>query len=178
MNYKIISKMCCKIMSIYTFIKFITAFQSYFYMFYQNSQTQIEQNSILFFLPIFLGLFLSIILWVFADKISGYIIKEPINYSNNIKVDYVELQAIAFSVVGIAVLVNSIPRIVSLGINIKTILSNDIANWNMLLRTSISQMIGYVIKSFFGLWLLLGAHGIIGLVKTLRTAGVKGPDEE
>ncbi|SKC81938.1 hypothetical protein [Maledivibacter halophilus] len=179
MNYKVISKMSCKIISIYMFFKFITAFQSFFYVFYPNSQAQIEQNSVFFFLPFIISLFLSIILWVFADKISSYMVKEPTNSSNNVKVDYIELQAIAFSVVGITVLVNSIPQIIRLGIDMKTIVSNDIiANWDMLLRTTKSQMIGYIIKTILGLWLLFGSNGIVGLVKTLRTAGVKGPNDE
>lgn len=178
MNYKVISKMSCKIISIYMFFKFITAFQSFFYVFYQYSQAQIKQNSVLFFLPFILSLFLSIIFWVFADEISSYMVKEPIDSSNNVKIDYVALQSMAFSVVGITVLVNSIPQIIRLGIDMKTIVSNDIANWDMLLKTTKSQMIGYIIKIILGLCLLLGSSGIVGLVNTLRTAGTKGPNKE
>lgn len=179
MNYKAISKISCKIISIYSFAKFIMFFQRFFYhIFYQNRLIQIEQNSVLLSLPFFLLLFLSIILWVYADKISSFMVKKPINSSNTISLDYVELQAIAFSVVGVIMLINSIPEIISLGINIKLLVSEDIANIEMLLIMDKIKIIGYVIKTILGLWLLLGSSGIVGLIKTLRTIGVKGSDEE
>ena len=183
MNYKAISKISCKIISIYTFAQFIMFFQRFYYhIFYQNKLlnqiNQTEQNSVLLSLPFFLLLFTSIILWVYADKISSFMVKKPMNPSNTVSLDYVELQAIAYSVVGVIMLINSIPEIVSLGINIKLLVSEDIANMEMLLIMDKIKIIGYVIKTILGLWLLLGSSGIVGLIKTLRTTGLKGSDEE
>lgn len=176
MNYRILSKMSCRIISIYAFVKFIMFFQSYFYVFYQNSRNQIEQNNVLMFLPFFSLLFLSIILWVYADKISQFMVKESENSRDIVKLDYVKLQAISFSVVGVVILTNSIPEIIKTVLNIKLLISKQLVD--RVLITYKTQMIGYGIKIIMGLWLLFGASGIVGLIKTLRTVGVEGPDEK
>lgn len=183
MNYKAISKISCKIISIYTFAQFIIFFQRFYYqIFYQNKllsqTTETEQNSVLLSLPFLLLLFTSIILWIYADKISDYMVRKPISSSNTASLDYVELQAIAFSVVGVIMLINSIPEIISIGIHMKQLVSQeDIANMKMLLITYRVQIIGYAIKIVLGLWLLLGARGIVGIIKNSRTVREKEENE-
>jgi len=113
-------------------------------------------NVLSFIVPILFGF----ALWFFASKLTQRIFPESQLISNNISAT--EFQSVAFSVVGLTLLVFSIEDFVWAVAYISDFGPN----------TPTSQKIAgstiFTLKLAIGIWLLLGSTGIVGFIRKLR----------
>lgn len=108
-----------------------------------------------------------ILLWVFSDAIASKIVSDD-TINDDISLNYSKIQKVAFSVVGIIILINAVPSITR---NIWDIIrlsntSPDIDKADMLKPTV--DIVENAIKAIMGIWLLLGSKGIVNLIRKAR----------
>jgi len=110
-----LAKLLVRIISIYTFTKAIIAIGNVVALIIPQSgriETQsidLSQNFILVYVMNFLVLMvLAIILWILTDKIVSLIIEKDVQDSINLNIGYEQLMLIAFTVMGILIITNSI----------------------------------------------------------------------
>ncbi|RXJ04536.1 hypothetical protein DS745_03900 [Anaerobacillus alkaliphilus] len=172
MNHSFIANLSLKILAVYTVIlaiknlpMFISNMQSILFM--RNSG--MDENSLLFLLggiPFLTLAFVGILLWVYAEKISSFILREH-NF-NELEAKEKKLQITLFSVVGLLVLVQTLPQWFNLipGLIFLTekyrmsVATNEIHTY--------TYLIGLLLQVSIGLYLFLGARGLVGVLRVLR----------
>ncbi|HHT62851.1 MAG: hypothetical protein ACOX4H_12095 [Bacillota bacterium] len=75
------------------------------------------------------------------------------------------MKIIAFSVVGLVILVNTLPLLVTAVMRSILIYSWEVGD--------IINIGSYVLKILLSMWLLLGSRGVVGLIRSARTAGLR-----
>ncbi|MGM0446105.1 MAG: hypothetical protein ACQEQH_06830 [Bacillota bacterium] len=154
---KEIAKLAIKIMAIYFFIDFINeSFNQIFWIFNSGSKVRIY---IIFgtITALLIKLIISLILWFKADLISNSIINKEDELS--LKFDeYKKLHLIAFSVVGLILLVITVPDLFR---NIFEYLSYP----NRPISNYLPQLIGEVIKIIIGFWLLYDSKNLVNRIQ-------------
>lgn len=175
MSYRIITKIACRLLALYTFVQsmclipasLVTIFT------YRSQINDFTQTIASIFSTGTFMLLMAILLWVFADRIAKIIIKDVTENNVHKEIDYSKIMAMVFSVIGIVVLVGAIPNL------IKTIIQNNIvSSMNISFKETnmyaeyLSRIIGESVKVILGLWLLVGAKGIVKFVKIFRDYGL------
>jgi len=117
MKTKDVGILVFRIMAIYTFLKTPTFTGSVFYFFSINASRP-GMNSIrdilglmLVCFPFLLYLLIAIFLWVKADIFAGYLLSNIEEKEFSLPVSVLELQSIAFSTIGIFLIVKSLPSL-------------------------------------------------------------------
>lgn len=123
-----------------------------------------------------------IILWLYAGKLANYLVpdkepdKDPPSGDPQIRVE--DIQAAAFSLVGLFILVDAAPKLIQILLNI--ILFSKLqhaipSEWVNI--TTITRIAELVIQLVLGFWLFFGSRGIVGLLRRLRETDVKDSDD-
>lgn len=176
MNYKSLAKVACRIMSIYFFSMFIIFVSSTVYsMFsiYQEFNRELFMRNLISMISIVAAyLFVSIALWVLADKISCMMVGTSKEADDNINIEYKKMQYIAFSVVGLVIVATSIPDIITTSMTLYKVTSPLEGVYNSEITTYQIRLLGEVIQSLIGLFLLFGGKGILNMITKLRTVGI------
>lgn len=175
MNYRIITKIACKLLALHFFLISMNYMPSMILNLIINHNLYI--NFINDILPTVLSgaimISTAILLWVFADKLSKAIIKEiPENIESN-EIDYQKIAVIAFTVVGLFVLTKAVPELIRIIVMNNLMLSSQLGYKETKPHMdTIARIIGEIVKVGLGLWLLLGAKGIFRGIKALRNLGL------
>src|SRR5690554_4035335 len=105
------AKIFLKVLSIYYLVEFITkGLPQVFGLI--NSGSKINISIILgIVISHFLYLFIAILLWYGADKIVNYMVRNEGNDSSK-RINYQKIHLIAFSLIGVVILVISIPDLI------------------------------------------------------------------
>ncbi|ATW28244.1 hypothetical protein [Candidatus Formimonas warabiya] len=168
MNVKAAATIAVKVLAIFTLIKFITYLPSAYNIFdivsTASSQTSASLQIITFMAPICLLLIVSMCLWLYADEISDRMVKNP-GINEKVNINYEGLQSIAFSVVGIIIVADALPALISAFIHLK--IDDSFRPLNQYINLGTTGL-----KLVIGLLLLFGSKGLVGLIKYLRTAGL------
>ncbi|MEW6276602.1 MAG: hypothetical protein AB1556_16015 [Bacillota bacterium] len=184
MTSKDIARLSCKLFSIYTLINAIKSLNYFVVLPLQGKSGtgMIATTLILTALPSTLLFASGIILWLYAGKLANYLVpdkmpdKDPPSGGSQIRVE--DIQAVAFSVVGIFILVDAAPKLIQIVFNIILLsklqhaIPGDWVNF-----TTITRIVELVIQLILGFWLFFGSRGIVGLLKRLREAGVKDSND-
>lgn len=189
MNYKAITIIALRLFSIYIIIQFLIQllrFAGYYILpfFFNNLSNEIEMMNILFYLiPVTILFLLAIILWIYSEKIANYIVPKGTNKLLNEQINSIEikfesnfnmnlLQPIAFSIVGLIIIVLTIPEITR--VIVQLLQYNEIG---MEYATDKYTMDTYLlliekaIKLILGIGLFFGGKGLAGLLNKIRSWG-------
>ncbi len=179
MSKREIAALACRILALYAFIQALASIGFVPWMIVRASETAGLLKSVLYVLmgvlPFTLCTGAGIVLWVQAQRIGGRMLSGLDDPEAEMKVVPFDLQVIAFSVVGLALLVQTVPRLVSTF----WMLLYARAKWPPELqeiyrvRVDWKNAITMVVRLGLGLWLLLGARGLVGFLRKVRTAGHK-----
>lgn len=120
-----------------------------------------------------LMLIISILLWIFAKRISNAVTK-GIEETTEFKFDYNILLNLVFIIVGIFIAVTAIPGLVS---NIYSLIHNNI-NVVDISGKYIANIITEALKIIIGVLFVFGFKGLARFVKKLGTAGVYSLNNE
>lgn len=166
MNKKDIAYISLRVLSIYIFITVLHSISINLYQLIYSSISNIGKGNNLLILSGMIPLLTAgIILWVYSERLVDYIILK--NTRLDEKSDTMnakDLQIIAFSIVGIILIVTAIPPLINKSIYL-TIESHPIKVGIYL------SLIEEVAKLFIGIILLFCSNGISGLIFLIRNIG-------
>ncbi|MDF2521049.1 MAG: hypothetical protein K0R84_1677 [Clostridia bacterium] len=180
MNYRITTKIACRLMALYFFILSINYLPSFIInlIYYSKSMDNVGFTIIIslsYMLPL---LIMSILLWIYSEKAAALITKESVEGQAVQSVNISNIAIIAFTVIGLYVLINSISdlaRIITsyfaytreMGVNIE----------NYLYKDFIPNLIKELIRLVLGTWLTFGSKGISKAIKAVRELGTQTIEE-
>lgn len=172
MNYKPIAKLACRIMAIYFFIISLQFVPNLFVnlLFYHDKMGDVGYSMLSSLSIILPGLVASILLWIFADKISPYMITEQGEEISARAIEYKNAAVLAFVIMGMFVLISSIASFVSTFIQYRMTAAQEFARGNINLGY-VPRLIGDAVKMLLGLWLLFGSNGIVKVINFFRDFG-------
>lgn len=181
MDKKIFAKVLIRALSIYTFISALEALQYLGMMVAVLSQPSpaFIIYSIAGVMPFIFLLILGFFLWNRAGYLAERMLPVEESVSGGSVATGGEIEAIAFSAVGIYLLSNALPRLVEVVSGIIVFYSGQYPpSYEYFNYSSISSLAGLTVKMTMGFWLILGSRGIVRLVGKLREAGLKKPNPE
>lgn len=171
MNVKEVAYISIKVLAVFVFIKFISYFNglsSSINMFLSRDslgQTSVFTQTILIVAPTLLFLVVSMCLWLYADEFSDRMVK-GLEVGEKVAVNFEDLQSIAFSVVGVIIIADVLPMLIS------AIIRSRMMDLSLPIDLMIS--IGSQgLKLLIGIWLFLGSRGIVGFIRNSKNAGLK-----
>ena len=180
MNYRLLTKIGCRLIALFYFIQYlIFTIQAGVSIYRMANETgvRLDFTGLLSYVSTMLLIVFSILLWIFADKISNYLVGEEPSGDIFQVDDYDKLQSVLFCFAGILILGNAIPVLLSIVFKL-VYLGEEFALYHTEEYITIMvQVISSVIKTLLGIWLLVGNKGIVRLVRKLQTAGVKSATE-
>ena len=175
MNYRIITKIACKILALYFLLLSMNYIPNIFITMisYRGENINFFQSILPWFSTGIVMALTAILLWIFADKLSKAIVKDiPENFENN-GIDYNKIAMISFSVVGLFVITKAVPELIRLIVTYNTEVYGQLNYRETQIYTDvIARIVGEVIQVGLGFWLLLGSKGIFRWVKALRNLGL------
>ena len=185
MNYRLLAKIGCRLIALFYFIGYLGfTIQAAFSIYRMANETggSPDFSGLMSYVSMMLLVVFSILLWIFADKISNSLVGETQSGETFQVNDYDKLQGILFCFAGLLILGNAIPILFSSGFQLifqLIFLGKEFA----LYHTSeyidiVVKIISSVIKFLLGIWLLVGNKGIVRMVRKLQTAGVKKTEIE
>ena len=145
-------------------------------IYYEEFQQVSQVNMLLYLGPFLVQLVMSIVLWLYADKLSRYFIpKDKVvgnqekTIQNKVSLSVHQFQVAAVSIVGLTIIVYTLPSFLPL-----------IQNWQNIKEIGVNyvdqRMQGELLFSFlekllrliFGFILFLGSRGLVGILKRIR----------
>ncbi|MFZ5644442.1 MAG: hypothetical protein ACOY46_12710 [Bacillota bacterium] len=180
MTARMLAALSCKVLAIFVLIKVISDL-NWASVFISALQPDVGGYEIIIAISAIVISFLFLtaigyILWFRTDYLTQkMMVKDFAIEESRLKSD--DIQAIAFSAVGVIVLADAIPDIVQQIFYIWQMRSAQYMiteQWNNFY--TVSRIAGLSLQIVIGLWLFFGSRGIVGLVRTLRRAGVKKPE--
>lgn len=166
-----IAFLACRIISVYLLANWLGLFgsslASLFYL--PLSMPGVLNGVVGMALPVVIGA----LLWIFSAKLAGSMVKplesqEPEMMTATFDLDTV--QALAFTITGVFLLVNAFPSLVST-LSVYAVLPEP--RMEQMWLEALRRLVDAVIRIILGLWLVLGSKGLVDLIKKIRTAGVK-----
>ena len=174
MTKREVAVLACKILGVYFFIVSLSGFAFTVSMVFANFSrgTEDSMSNVRFVglvgpIPVIV---LSILLWFLADRIAGRMVSGTEGSTEVSKLTAADIQAIAFSVVGMLVLTRFFPQLAQLIVNLSILDRYDHAPMDAMTKGRIG---GLIVQLAIGLWLLLGSRGLVGFLKTVREAGLE-----
>lgn len=183
-NSKDLAYISIRVLSIYFFIQALLILSElinisvYNYMIFPNlgEENNISTLNLLFgtMAPFVILLAISIILWIFTDRISNYLLPSNNDVRDGVesKTNIDEIQYIAFSIIGVFILANTLPQTFNL---IPSILMLNDISFQLINTTYKIEIIFsfsvYVVKLLIGLGLIFGSKGLTGILKRIREFG-------
>lgn len=174
MNYRNIAKLACQIMAIYYFILSINMIPSFIVtlVYFHDRINDMGQQISSYLAMSGPMLIASIILWVFADKISKLMAGDSLESTENISLDLKNKTVLAFVIMGMFILTRSIPDLTRLLSQFMIMNSGQMVNSESKAYIDyLTRIIADIVQILMGLWLLLGSRGIVKVLQGFRDFG-------
>ena len=162
MTKREIATLSFKVLSLYAFMKAIDKLSTLIYYAYRLSVTGIP-NFIIYVAPVLLFFLCGGLLWFLSPLLASSISKSTVP-EDNAAASLLSIQAVAFSVVGLYMLADSLPAIVRSTIWHFTSASLYMGKSSPLL----GDIMGSLVQIVLGLWLLFGSRGLVKFINSMR----------
>ncbi|MCO5386496.1 MAG: hypothetical protein NHB14_12815 [Desulfosporosinus sp.] len=174
MSNREVASLACKILSIYMIIQGINVSTNVLSFAVAMSHQMTRENLLNISYPLMYILF-GVLLWLLSSKLSVVIVKKETHFNDGIRISASDIQRIAFSVLGLFFVGNSLPRLVSVIVIFYTKSSRgiNISTAEILLGAG-----GDITQLIVGLWIFLSSKGLVNFLKAIRTAGLKKEEED
>lgn len=110
-------------------------------------------------------IFVGVLLWFLSDKMSAIMVTGESNSNKGSGIEAGDIQRVAFSVLGLYFMGNSLPRLVT---NLSTLSGSP----NSITRIILGS-VGGITEFIIGLGIFFGSQGLVNFLNILRTAGLK-----
>ncbi len=164
MTKREIATLSFKVLSLYAFIKAIDKLSSLINYMYKYRLSEVGiLNFMIFAAPVLLLLLCGGILWFIAPLLASSISKSTAAEDNS-AASLLSIQMVAFSVVGLYMLADSLPAVVRSIIWHFTTASHSMGERSPL----VGDIIGSLVQIVLGLWLLFGSRGLVNFINSMR----------
>lgn len=173
MKYRNISSIACKLMAVYLFFRGLNYIPSVVTMLlYSPRNEEFAMQFIPWALNCIILILVPVVLWTFSNKFSTFISKD-INEEEKLEHDYSKVAIISFSTLGLFMLLNSLPDLLRYIVVFRQQLSIGMVqpHTNMYFD-SLARIIGEAIRLILSIWLIIGAKGILKLIRGFRSLGM------
>jgi len=163
MTKKEIATLSFKLLSLYAILQLIDKLGYIIsYLMYGDLSGANFMNFISWAVPPVLFLICGILLWYTAAPLAGSLFKATgSNENSNSNASLIDIQIVAFSVVGLFVLAESFPNFMRLVV--WYYLANEIQKSPLT-----GDGVAFLLQSVFGFWLLFGSRGIVNFIHRIR----------
>lgn len=179
MSGRYLAVLLCKVLAIYVFIWAInyTGIIGMLPVSFAHAGTrEMLYTALSFLVPFVLLAVLGVFLWIRAEYMSHRMVGA---HSEDVKAAGAEdVQAIAFSAVGVLALSDALPKFVQQLFSIIAMSQTQMFSLEGMYISNMSGIAGSVVKLILGFWLFFGSRGIVHLLRSLRKAGLKKPSGE
>ncbi|MDQ7096725.1 hypothetical protein REC12_24335 [Desulfosporosinus sp. PR] len=173
MNKREIVSLACKILGVYVIIQGIDIIANVLTASVINPNQMGLENLIAIIVPYIFPIIFGVLLWVLSGRLSSTMVEAgdfTNDSSSSIKAD--DIQRIVFSAIGLLLIGNSLPKIVT---NLTSMLTTSEVP-NMTARL-LPGMVGALIQIIFGIGVFLGSKGLVSLLNMFKYAGLKRDEE-
>lgn len=139
-----------------------------------SSQQSDVLSKYVIIIPILSYMFLGLVFIIFAEFFASLIIKENEDDKINFNITADDLQRVLFSYLGLYFVTLSLPRLVSIAINIFTFDKQV----NYLSPKVTGDLAGGIIQVILGFGIFLGSKGLVELLKILRYSGKSNSEDK
>jgi hypothetical protein len=161
MTKKEIATLSFKILSLYAFLQVIDKLGYIIsYLLYEDLSGAKFLNFIIWAVPPLLFLICGILLWYTASPLASSLFKVT-GSDDKSNASLIDIQIVAFSVVGLFVLAESFPNFIRLVVwyySATAIQKSPLAG----------DGAAFLLRSAFGFWLLFGSRGIVNFIRKIR----------
>jgi uncharacterized BrkB/YihY/UPF0761 family membrane protein len=170
MTKKEFAVLACRIFALYAFLKFIFQIESVICVIWglMDGRAGIKDTSgVIFFsflLTTLLLLALAIVIWKKAEWLAEKIFPGKDSAGSKLEISMSEVQIVAFSVVGLVLIVEALPQIGNLIVDYKMRTSQPYVSMYPFWRSVVMHGIEFLL----GFGLLFGSKGLAGLLKSFR----------
>ena len=176
MKYRVFTKIGLRLIAVYFFMTYLfygVSAISYLLTLRVRPNESVDMGALFATMPMVFMFVISILLWIFAGKIASCFVGKSDDAVVSQEVDYERIQSIGFCIVGVLVMANAIPDLFGCIYQFTQLGYGD-----RLYGTSIEKLITSGLKTVVGIWLVLGAQGIVNVLKKVRAVGNnEGPEE-
>ena len=118
-------------------------------------------------MPALIWIIFSIVLWILSYRIGDLIFKSgDTPLSVNATINKVDVQNIAFTIIGMLAIISSIQLLVNI-LSYKLVNTSAVEGFDVE-ATKQAQLITGLVKMAMGFWLLVGSKGIVNFINKLR----------
>jgi hypothetical protein len=169
MDKKDFGGLACKILGIFLIIQGINMLSNFLYHYFTTPEILADGlASGVAYSSVYIGG--GVLLWLFAGKLSAMMVSRSEACDRGEGISAGDLQRIAFSVLGLYFIGNTLPRLASSVANLANLQSfygRPPANPGMIAWT----FVGPIVELLIGIGLFFGSQGLVNLLTTLRKAG-------
>jgi hypothetical protein len=171
MSKQEIASLACKILGIYIIIQGINVLSSVLYVSIATPNLMANESLINIIFSL-MYIFIGVLLWLLSDKLSAIMVTGENHYNEGSGIQVGDIQRVAFSVLGLFFLGNSLPKLVSTLTNEYFMSGSPYSTTRLMLEAG-----GTVVQLIVGLGIFLGSQGLVNFLNTIRTAGLKREDD-
>jgi hypothetical protein len=166
-----IASLACKILGVFMILQGINVMGNVLPFSMVSNQLSNETETLTDIVTVFIFFIIfGVLLWFFSDKLSLFMVKGEEHADVHLSIKAGDVQRIAFSVLGLFYLGNSLPKLVS---SLSSIYSmGQLPGLKIMLLIAV----GALTQSIVGLGIFFGSSGLVHLLNTMRTAGTGQED--
>ena len=177
MSKRDIASLACKVIAVFLILQAISVMANLlsFYVSLPVIMGMAEREPLVnMIFPYIFFLISGILLWIFSDKLAILMVKEEEDSETaaSMSIKGTDIERILFSVLGLYFMAHSLPYIVSMLTNMYWM--SDIPQASMRV---LPDALGKITQFIMGLAIFLGSQGLVGLLKTVRSIGIKQAEE-
>ncbi len=182
MTKREIASLACKILAVYTLLKIPQYIPGLYFLLFGIFVEELRyESTVPFFwqlsttlVPTLLYLVVGILLWCRSNALAGKMVSDEQTEEGQSRISGQAVSAIAFSIVGLVVLVHAIPRITSV---LSYLAFQPAAEFEGRWTANvIAELTALGVQVILGAVLLMGGRTLSRLVMSIRTAGLKNED--
>ncbi|MHB8127293.1 MAG: hypothetical protein ACYDEJ_17055 [Desulfitobacteriaceae bacterium] len=172
MNKHEIASLACKILGVYMIIQGINVFVNVVTSAFMMPDQSASIMLVNIFCPFIFLIIFGIILWFLSGKLSAFMVNRESYSKEESGIKVIDIQRIAFSVVGLLFIGASLPKLISSLMSF--IAMKEMIDNNLRL---LPGLLGDIAQLIIGLGIFLGSQGLINILEHIRSSGLSKEQE-
>lgn len=169
MNKQEIASLACKILGIYMVLQGINVMVNIIPVYLFTPRQGFSNNLLVTIIPFAFLIIFGVLLWPLSNKLADMMVKGEPNFREESGIKASDIQRVSFSVLGLLLLGNSIPKLVSALVTLYTM--RGMTNSTVRLFGQLG-LAGTITQFIFGLGIFLGSRGLVNMLNAIRYAGL------
>lgn len=172
MSKREVASLACKILGFYMIIQGINVLANVLSVLAATPGQLGSGSSMSIVIPFLLFFIFGVLLWFLSDKLSSIMVKDKTQLIGSFKLEASDLQGILFSVIGLSLLGNALPKLLTTLTNMY--IMRDVPN---MIQRSLSGAVGAITQIIIGAIAFLCSSGLVNVLRKIRSAGLKSDED-